>query len=119
MPNKAVERMGDSARFFSSFYVAFLAPATHRGRVCRAWHRTSEVQVLVPAVRGAEGTELWQIKDNIAREHGYDLEVLVAHLHTKKRPAGQRVVDLCAMRGAAEQGAPVDADKPLFGSHYV
>jgi len=23
------------------------------GRVCRAWHRTSEVQVLVPGIRGA------------------------------------------------------------------
>ena len=27
--------------------------------------------------------ELWQIKDNIAREHGYDIDALVAHLRTK------------------------------------
>jgi len=53
--------------------------------------------------------ELWQIKDSIAREHGYDLEALVAHLQTKKRPEGQRVVDLHAIRGAAEQGAAGDA----------
>ena len=26
--------------------------------------------------------ELWQIKDNIAREHDYDIESLVAHLQT-------------------------------------
>src|SRR5215831_16039739 len=26
-------------------------------RVCQAWHRTSEVQVLVPGIRGAEGEE--------------------------------------------------------------
>ena len=32
MPNKAVERTGDSARFFPSFHVAFLSPAAHRGR---------------------------------------------------------------------------------------
>ena len=29
-------------------------------------------------------------------------EALVAHLQTKKRPEGQRVVDLRAIRGAAE-----------------
>ena len=56
--------------------------------------------------------ELWQIKDSIAREHGYDIEALVAHLQTKERPEGQRVVDLRAMRGTAEQGTPADADKP-------
>ncbi len=55
--------------------------------------------------------ELWQIKDNIAREHDYDLGALVAHLQTKERPAGQRVVDLRAMRDA-EQGASADPDKP-------
>ena len=53
--------------------------------------------------------ELWRIKDSIAREHGYDLEALVAHLQTKKRPEGQRVVDLRAIRGAAEQGTGADA----------
>jgi hypothetical protein len=53
--------------------------------------------------------ELWQIKDSIAREHGYDLEALVAHLRTKKRPKGQRVVDLHAIRGAAEQDAAGNA----------
>jgi len=56
--------------------------------------------------------ELWQIKDSIAREHGYDIEELVAHLQTKARPESQRVVDLRVMRKSAEQGAPADADKP-------
>src|SRR5215475_4560039 len=55
--------------------------------------------------------ELWQIKDNIAWEHGYDLKALVAHLQTKKRPEGQCVVDLRAIREAAEQGAAGDALK--------
>ena len=34
-----------------------LAPAGDRRCVCQAWHRTSEVQVLVPGIRGAEGEE--------------------------------------------------------------
>jgi hypothetical protein len=46
--------------------------------------------------------ELWQIEDSIAREHGYDLEALVAHLQTKQRPQGQCIVDLRARREAAE-----------------
>lgn len=56
--------------------------------------------------------ELWQIKDSIAREHGYNIDALVAHLQSKERPEGQRVVDLRTMRETAEQGAPADADKP-------
>ncbi len=53
--------------------------------------------------------ELWQIKDSIAREHGYNIEALVAHLQTKERPEGHRVVDLRAMREAAEQEDGGDA----------
>jgi len=56
--------------------------------------------------------ELWEIKDGIARQHGYDIEALVANLHTRKRPEGERVVDLRAMRRTTEQRAPPDADKP-------
>lgn len=56
--------------------------------------------------------ELWEIKDSIAREHGYDIDALVAHLHSRKRAEGERVVDLRAMRKAVEHTAPADADKP-------
>lgn len=56
--------------------------------------------------------ELWEIKDSIAQQHGYDIEALVEHLHARKRPEGQRVVDLRAMRKTAEQDAPPDAAKP-------
>ncbi|OGW17260.1 MAG: hypothetical protein A3G93_04210 [Nitrospinae bacterium RIFCSPLOWO2_12_FULL_45_22] len=31
------------------------AAAGDRQRVCRAWHRTGEVKVLVPGIIGAEG----------------------------------------------------------------
>jgi len=56
--------------------------------------------------------ELWEIKDSIAREHGYDVESLVTHLRSRKRPEGERVVDLHAMRGTAEQGAPAELSNP-------
>ena len=46
--------------------------------------------------------ELWQIKDSIAREHGYDIRALVAHLQSKKRAKGQQVVDLGSLRQVAE-----------------
>jgi hypothetical protein len=55
--------------------------------------------------------ELWQIKDCIAQEHGYNLETLVTYLHTKKKPAGQRVVDLRATREATGQGGPGEQSK--------
>jgi Predicted metal-binding integral membrane protein (DUF2182) len=32
-------------------------PAAELGRVCQAWHSTSEVPVLVPGIRGAQGQE--------------------------------------------------------------
>ena len=32
--------------------------------------------------------ELWRIKDEIAREHGYDIESLAAYLQSKERTEG-------------------------------
>jgi len=56
--------------------------------------------------------ELWEIKDSIARQHGYDVEALVAHLKAGKTPEGGRIVDLRAMRRSTPQGAPPGAPKP-------
>ena len=47
--------------------------------------------------------ELWQIKDSIAEEHGYDAKALVAHLQNRHQQnrhqmEGRRVVDLAAMK---------------------
>ncbi len=56
--------------------------------------------------------ELWEIKDSIAREHGYDIDALVAHLRARERPVGERVVDLAAVRRSTDQAAPADGDKP-------
>ena len=49
--------------------------------------------------------ELWRIKDSIAREHGYDIEALVAYLQSKEKAEGRQVVDLSAIKKTAEQGA--------------
>lgn len=49
--------------------------------------------------------ELWQIKDSMAREHGYDIDAFVAHLQNRKRPADRHVVDLRAMKEAAKRAA--------------
>ena len=55
--------------------------------------------------------ELWAVKDRIAREHGYDVDALVAYLRAKQRPEAQRVVDVHALRKSAEQDDPADADE--------
>ena len=47
--------------------------------------------------------ELWQIKDRMTREYEYDIDLFVTHLQTRKRTAGQRVVDLHALKEAGEQ----------------
>lgn len=53
--------------------------------------------------------ELWHIKDNIAREHGYDLEALVAYLQDKERAGDHHVIDPCLVKKTAKQSAPADA----------
>ena len=61
--------------------------------------------------------ELWRIKDNIAREHGYDVDALVAHLRTRERAESRRVVDLRAAREAAKHVASGKRAEPAPGSH--
>lgn len=46
--------------------------------------------------------ELWKIKDGIAREYGYNVDALVAHLKTKGLSAGQKSVDLRAEKTAEQ-----------------
>lgn len=60
--------------------------------------------------------DLWRIKDNIAREHGYDVDALVAHLRTRERMESRRVVDLRAAREAAEHDASGERTDPAPGS---
>ncbi len=49
--------------------------------------------------------ELWQIKDRIACEHGYDIDALVAYLRSRKHIGTHQIVDLRSMQETAEQGA--------------
>ena len=51
--------------------------------------------------------ELWRIKDNMAREHGYDLARLTADLRDSQGQGGRRVVDLHALRETGQR--PVSA----------
>lgn len=55
--------------------------------------------------------ELWEIKDAIAREHGYDMDALVTYLQTRGGAGDRQVVDLSALKRAAKQGSPADEDK--------
>lgn len=47
--------------------------------------------------------ELWQIKDDMASEHGYDLRRLAADLRHRQTEDGRRVVDLRALRQAGQR----------------
>ncbi|MCX7049406.1 MAG: hypothetical protein NTX50_28465 [Candidatus Sumerlaeota bacterium] len=42
--------------------------------------------------------ELWEIKDSIAREHGYSIDSLIAYLKAKQKIDGRKVVDLSAKK---------------------
>ena len=55
--------------------------------------------------------ELWQIKDSIAREYGYDIEALVAYLQTRERTEDRRVVDLIAQAKAVEKSPTTDPEE--------
>ena len=46
--------------------------------------------------------ELWRIKDGIASEHGYDMNVFVAYLRARKHSGDHQVVDLRSMKKNAE-----------------
>jgi hypothetical protein len=48
--------------------------------------------------------ELWQVKDSIAYECGYDLDSLAAYLRSKKHTESQKVVNLHAIKKLPEQG---------------
>ena len=46
--------------------------------------------------------ELWKIKDEIARENGYDVKRLIAYLQAKKKSGDYRFVDLSASKESSE-----------------
>ncbi len=42
--------------------------------------------------------ELWRIKDSIAQEYNYDLDLLVANLRNKKNLENQKTVNLHSIK---------------------
>ena len=55
--------------------------------------------------------ELWQIKEDIARKHGYNIEAFVAYLQAKPRHEGQHVVDLGSLKEDTENRDPARTKK--------
>jgi len=48
-------------------------------------------------------TELWKVKDAIAKEYGCDVKAIVAHLRAKKRGEENSVINLRSMKQILEQ----------------
>ena len=55
--------------------------------------------------------ELWRIKDDMAREHGYDLARLAADLRHSQTEECRRIVDLHALRKRGQR-PPVPRSPP-------
>ena len=60
--------------------------------------------------------ELWRVKDDLAREHGYDVRALAAYLQNKQQTEGRRVVDLGAMKGYAKGNSEAASSPQLSPS---
>jgi hypothetical protein len=50
--------------------------------------------------------ELWKIKDSIAEEHGYNIDLLVAHLKAQELSSGLQAVTLRAKKTVARSRKP-------------
>ena len=48
--------------------------------------------------------ELWKIKDDIAKENGYDVKAFVSKLRAKKQEGGQLAIDLRHKKKGMNQG---------------
>jgi hypothetical protein len=53
--------------------------------------------------------ELWQVKDQIAKQFNYDVDALVADLQKRQKESGQIIVDLSKEK---PRGLPAAAIKP-------
>jgi hypothetical protein len=61
--------------------------------------------------------ELWKIKDEIASEHGYNLDSLSAYLRSRTYSGHQLITDLQAVKVPAEQGATLNAETTRLYHH--
>jgi len=55
-------------------------------------------------------TELWKVKDAIAKEHNCDVKAFVAYLGTKKPEGNNRAVDLRLTKQAAKRNNTADGE---------
>jgi len=58
--------------------------------------------------------ELWDIKDSIAQDHGYDIDRFVTHLREISKPKDHQVVDLSIFKRSTIHGETSDGDKPRY-----
>ena len=54
--------------------------------------------------------ELWRIKEAMAQEYGYDVTRLAADLQRRQQEHAHRIVDLRAVRKAADQEESAGTD---------
>jgi hypothetical protein len=54
--------------------------------------------------------ELWDIKDNIAREHGYDIDALITNFQERGSAKGRQIVDLHARKISDERNKAIVVD---------
>jgi len=54
--------------------------------------------------------ELWKIKDEIACEHGCDLDSFSAYLRSRKYAGNQQVINLRAMEANVERCVALEGD---------
>lgn len=57
--------------------------------------------------------ELWRIKDDIAREYNYDLDLIVANLRNKKNLENQKTVNLRSIKESIETRMSKIEDTPV------
>lgn len=52
--------------------------------------------------------DLWQIKDHIAKEHGYNIDSLVEYLRKREHKGNHRNVNLSSIKKSTEQKFQAD-----------
>lgn len=57
--------------------------------------------------------ELWKIKDDIAQEYGFNLDLLVAHLRAKERSTEQNIVNLDGKKILPQHKEYMDQKQPI------
>lgn len=57
--------------------------------------------------------EMWQVKDDMSKEHGYDVRALAAYLQNKERTESRQVVNLGDMNKHPVRGAAAETSREI------